>query len=74
MKRGLKELERRRNVGECLVEEYSPMKRGLKVRAQGVVHGGIPVVEEYSPMKRGLKESGRLLPVDFEPALKSIPR
>ena len=36
------------------VEETSPMKRGLKQRHRGVVHGEA-VVEETSPMKRGLK-------------------
>jgi hypothetical protein len=37
------------------VEEYSPMKRGLK--GCGIFTAGArnSVVEEYSPMKRGLK-------------------
>ena len=37
------------------VEEYSPMKRGLKVYAR-VSKPPKGQVEEYSPMKRGLKE------------------
>ncbi|SRR5581483_5324947 len=40
---------------ERAVAEYSPMKRGLKVRARCL--GGVArwIVAEYSPMKRGLK-------------------
>jgi len=41
-------------VGRTAVEEFSPMKRGLKGSC-GTVFGVFQVVEEFSPMKRGLK-------------------
>ncbi len=42
-------------VGALTVEEYSPMKRGLKVERRTDARRLVKNVEEYSPMKRGLK-------------------
>ena len=58
---------------QSYVEEYSPMKRGLK-GADGIWDNVAYHVEEYSPMKRGLKEADRSMDYDAEWQLKSIPR
>ncbi len=56
-----------------MVEEYSPMKRGLKALIDSWLHWGRKV-EEYSPMKRGLKDNIQGIEMDHRELLKSIPR
>ena len=46
-------------VSCVVVEEYSPMKRGLKGENSDEIDVGRRV-EEYSPMKRGLKDARRI--------------
>jgi molybdopterin converting factor small subunit len=44
-----------------VVEEYSPMKRGLKEWTDQLGTTRVHVVEEYSPMKRGLKGKDKII-------------
>ena len=55
MKRGLKVRSRYPRTDHVLVEENSPMKRGLKAMTRRARRRRRSYVEENSPMKRGLK-------------------
>ena len=55
MKRGLKVQRLAARQAPGIVEEDSPMKRGLKGTGQGHYDSLRAYVEEDSPMKRGLK-------------------